>query len=440
MKGDVTMKTTKDFLLNMFDLNEEIITLVEETEKEIAEEIENFNEIKSYNQFKVLKAMQDNRLSDTHFNWNTGYGYNDAGRETLEKVYSHVFNTEDAIVRPIIVNGTHALTLCLTGVLRRGDEIISATGKPYDTIEEVIGIRNENKSSLKEFGVGYKQIDFLSTGEVDIEGLVKSISNKTKMVYIQRSTGYGWRKALTIKGIKDIIDRVKAINENIIIMVDNCYGEFLEIQEPTDVGADIMAGSLIKNPGGGLALTGGYIVGKRELIDLISYRMTSPGIGKECGLTFGLTRNMFQGLFIAPEVVTGALKGAILCARVFEKLGYEVCPKPNDERSDIIQAIKLHSPEKVIAFCEGIQSAAPVDSYVTPVPWDMPGYDSPVIMAAGAFVQGSSIELSADAPIKEPYIAYFQGGLTYEHAKFGVLKGLQSMYDKGLLEVSSKPA
>lgn len=434
MKGDIVMKTTKDLLLNTFNINEKIISLVEDAENEIIREYRKLNEVKSYNQFKVLKAMQDCRLSDTHFNWNTGYGYNDSGRETLEAVYSKVFNTEDAIVRPIIVNGTHALTLCLTGILRPGDEMISATGKPYDTLEEVIGIRNENRSSLKEFGIKYKQIDFLSSGLVDIDSLMSNITDKTKMVYIQRSTGYGWRKALTISGIKEIIDRVKAVDESIIIMVDNCYGEFLEIQEPTDVGADIMAGSLIKNPGGGLALTGGYIVGKKKLINLISYRMTSPGIGKECGLTFGLTRNMFQGLFIAPQVVTEALKGALLCARVFEKLGYEVCPGFDDERSDIIQAIKLGSPEKVIAFCEGIQWAAPVDSFVTPVPWDMPGYDSPVIMAAGAFVQGSSIELSADAPIQEPYIAYFQGGLTYEHAKFGVLKGLQSMDERGILD------
>ncbi|WP_432409543.1 aminotransferase class I/II-fold pyridoxal phosphate-dependent enzyme [Wukongibacter sp. M2B1] len=431
------MKTTRDFLLNTFNIEEGIVKLVESVEDEIINEFKKLDGVKSYNQFKVLKAMQDCRLSDTHFNWNTGYGYNDAGRETLEKVYSIVFNAEDAIVRPIIVNGTHALTLCLTGILRPGDEIISATGKPYDTLDEVIGIRNENSSSLKDFGVQYKQINFLDNGQVDLEALVNSITEKTKMVYIQRSTGYGWRKALTINGIKEIIDKVKSINQNIIVMVDNCYGEFLESEEPTDVGADIMAGSLIKNPGGGLALTGGYIVGRRELIDMISYRMTSPGIGKECGLTFGLTRNMFQGLFIAPQVVTEALKGALLCAKVFENLGYEVCPKYDDDRSDIIQAIKLNSPEKVIAFCEGIQSAAPVDSYVTPVPWDMPGYDSPVIMAAGAFVQGSSIELSADAPIKEPYIAYFQGGLTYEHAKFGVLKGLQSMYDKGLLDIDT---
>lgn len=429
------MKTTKDLLLKVFNFNERVIEIVEAREKELIEEFKKLDDVQSYNQLKVLKAMQDSRLSDVHFSWNTGYGYNDSGRETLEKVYSRVFNVEDSIVRPIIVSGTHALTLCLTGLLRPGDEMISATGKPYDTLEAVIGIRGGNGSSLRDFGIGYKQIDILSSHEIDLDGLMSNINDKTKMVYVQRSTGYGWRKALTIKDIKEVVDRVKSVNENIIIMVDNCYGEFLEVEEPTDVGVDVMAGSLIKNPGGGLALTGGYIVGKKKLIDLISYRMTSPGIGKECGLTFGLTRNMFQGLFMAPKVVTEALKGAILCAKVFESLGYEVCPRFNEKRSDIIQSIKLNSEDKVIAFCEGIQSAAPVDSHVTPVPWDMPGYDSPVIMAAGAFVQGSSIELSADSPIKEPYIVYFQGGLTYEHGKFGVLKGLQSMYEKGLLEI-----
>ncbi|WIF94702.1 aminotransferase class I/II-fold pyridoxal phosphate-dependent enzyme [Caminicella sporogenes] len=429
------MLKSRNILNTVFKIHNKILDLAEIVEDEITGKFKELDDIKTYNQYKVLKAMQDNRLSDVHFNWNTGYGYNDAGRDTLEKVYSDVFNTEDAIVRPTIVSGTHALTLCLSGILRPGDELLSATSTPYDTLEEVIGIKNKNGSSLKDFGIEYRQVDFLSNGEVDIENLKKSITDKTKMVYIQRSTGYGWRKALTIKDIKKIIEEVKSIRKDIICMIDNCYGEFLEILEPTDVGADIMAGSLIKNPGGGLALTGGYIVGKKNLIELVSYRMTSPGVGKECGLTFGLTRNIFQGLFIAPHVVTEALKGAIFCAKIFEKLNYDVCPKYNDSRSDIIQAVKLNSPDKVIAFCEGIQEAAPVDSFVTPVPWDMPGYDSEVIMAAGAFVQGSSIELSADAPIRKPYIVYFQGGLTYEHSKFGVLKGLQKMYDKGLLEL-----
>lgn len=422
-------------LVDVFNINKKIIELASETEKEIQSVFKKINDIQSYNQFKVLNAMQKNKLSDTHFNWNTGYGYNDSGRETLEKVYRDVFNTEDAIVRPIIVSGTHALTLCLTGILRSGDELISATSTPYDTLEEVIGIRNRKGHSLIDNGIKYKEIDFKEDGEVDIASLIKNISKNTKMVYIQRSSGYGWRKALTINKIQKIVAEVKKIRKDIICMVDNCYGEFLETDEPTDVGVDIMAGSLIKNPGGGLALTGGYIVGKKDLIDLVSYRMTSPGIGKECGLTFGLTRNIFQGLFLAPKVVSEALKGSVFCSRIFEKLGYEVCPKWQDERSDIIQSIKLSSPEKVIAFCQGVQQAAPVDSYVNPEPWDMPGYDSKVIMAAGAFVQGSSIELSADAPIREPYIAYFQGGLTYDHSKFGVIRGLQKMNDDGLLNI-----
>lgn len=435
MDGDEMGKYTEELLKEQMNISSEILDLVTATEEEIQGTFKKIDDIKEYNQYKVLKVMQDARVSDTHFNWNTGYGYNDAGRETIEKVYANLFKTEDAIVRPTIVNGTHALTLCLTGILRPGDEIISATSRPYDTLEEVIGIRGEGKGSLKEYGVSYKQIDFLDNGEVDLTSLKNAISKKTKMVYIQRSKGYAWRKALTINDIKEIVDTSKAINPDVVCMIDNCYGEFLDILEPTEVGVDIMAGSLIKNPGGGLALTGGYIVGRNDLIELISYRMTSPGIGKECGLTFGMTRNMFQGLFVAPHVVSEAIKGAIFCAKLFEKLNYEISPKFDENRSDIIQAIKLGTPEAVIAFCQGIQAAAPVDSYVTPIPWDMPGYESPVIMAAGAFVQGSSIELSADAPIKEPYIVYFQGGLTYEHAKFGVMKGLQAMKDEGCLEL-----
>ncbi|MCT4604973.1 MAG: methionine gamma-lyase family protein [Marinisporobacter sp.] len=428
-------KHTEDFLKEQMHINSKIYNLALEVEKEIEEIFKHIDEIKEYNQYKVLKVMQDAKISDMHFNWNTGYGYDDAGREAIEKVYANLFKTEDAIVRPTIVNGTHALTLCLTGIMRPNDEIVSATARPYDTLEEVIGIRGEGKGSLKEFGVTYKQVDFKPNGEVDLELLAQSITEKTKMVYIQRSTGYSWRNALMIKDIKKIVETAKAIKPDVICMIDNCYGEFLDIIEPTEVGVDIMAGSLIKNPGGGLALTGGYIVGRKDLIELIAYRMTSPGIGKECGLTFGLTRSMFQGLFMAPKVVSEAIKGSIFCARLFEKLGYEVAPKCNENRSDIIQSIKMGNPESVIAFCQGIQAAAPVDAFVTPEPWDMPGYDSPVIMAAGAFVQGSSIELSADAPIKEPYIVYFQGGLTYEHAKYGVMKGLQAMLDKGCVEL-----
>ena len=420
------LNETKELLKNFYELDDEIFNLSNEVMDDIKGRFEEIKEIREYNQYKVLKAMQESNLSDNHFNWTTGYGYNDIGREKIEEIYSKVFNTEDAIVRPIIVNGTHALTLCVQGIVRPGDEILSVTGKPYDTLEGVIGIREE-KGSLKEFGVTYNQVDFLENGEVDLEGIKEKINDKTKLVMIQRSKGYSWRKSLTISDIKEVIETVKSIKPEVIVMVDNCYGEFIETKEPTDVGADIMAGSLIKNPGGGLALTGGYIVGKKELVELISYRLTSPGIGKECGLTFGTSRTVLQGFFLAPYVVSQALMGAIFCSRMFEKLGYEVLPKYDDLRSDIIQCVRLNNAQEVIDFCQGVQTAAPVDSFVKPEPWAMPGYDSEVIMAAGAFIQGSSIELSADAPIKPPYNVYFQGGLTFDHSKMGTLKAYQYM-------------
>ncbi|GAA0712671.1 methionine gamma-lyase family protein [Paraclostridium ghonii] len=420
------LNETKELLKNFYSLDDEIFNLSNEVMEDIKGRFELIKEVREYNQYKVLKAMQESNLSDNHFNWTTGYGYNDIGREKIEEIYSKVFNTEDAIVRPIIVNGTHALTLCLQGIVRPGDEILSVTGKPYDTLEGVIGIREE-KGSLKEFGVTYNQVDFLENGEVDLEGIKEKINDKTKLVMIQRSKGYSWRKSLTIEDIKEVIETVKSLKPEVVVMVDNCYGEFIETKEPTDVGADIMAGSLIKNPGGGLALTGGYIVGKKELVELISYRLTSPGIGKECGLTFGTSRTVLQGFFMAPYVVSQALMGAIFCARMFEKLGYDVLPKYNDLRSDIIQCVRLNSASEVISFCQGVQAAAPVDSFVKPEPWAMPGYDSEVIMAAGAFIQGSSIELSADAPIKPPYNVYFQGGLTFDHSKMGTLKAYQYM-------------
>lgn len=429
------MYLTKEYLKNNMNISEKVYDFSINTEKEIVGSFDKIHNIMEYNQYKVLKAMQDCKVSDIHFHWNSGYGYNDLGREAIEKVYSRVFKTGDAIVRPTIVSGTHALTLCLSGLLRPGDELVSVTGKPYDTLDEVIGIIDKNNGSLKEFGVIYKQLDLTEKGEINFDSLPSLISNKTKVVYIQRSTGYDWRKAVTIAEIKHVVEIVKSICCDIICMVDNCYGEFLERIEPTEVGVDVMAGSLIKNPGGGLVLSGGYIVGKEELINLISYRMTSQGIGKECGLTFGQTRNMFQGLFLAPSIVSGALKAAIFCAKAFESLGFEVCPKADDARSDIIQSIKLGSFEAVVLFCEAIQATAPVDSFVKPVPWNMPGYNCPVIMAAGAFVQGSSIELSADAPIREPYIVYFQGGLTYQHGKLGVLKALQLLYDNKLIRL-----
>jgi len=426
-------KNTYNLLRDKFRIAEPVLDLINECENEVEELFADLDDIMAFNQYKVLDAFQKNGIRDMHFSWNTGYGYDDPGRDAIERVYADIFHTEAALVRPIIVNGTHALTLTLMGILRPGDELIYCTGAPYDTLEEVIGIRGEGKGSLKEYGVTYKQVELTPEGNIDFDALKEAISPKTRMVSLQRATGYGWRKAISIEEIEEWTKFVKNINPEIICMTDNCYGEFLHVKEPTDVGVDVMAGSLIKNPGGGLALTGGYIAGRADLIEKVSYRMTSPGIGGECGLTFGQTRTMLQGLFIAPKTVNGAVKGAILCAKAYEKLGFEVCPKVDDIRSDIIQAVKLGSPEGVIAFCQGIQAAAPVDSHVTPEPWAMPGYEDPVIMAAGAFVQGSSIELSADAPIRPPYVVYFQGGLTYEHSKFGVIKSLQQMYDKQLI-------
>ena len=428
------MNNTDRLLIDKFGISESVIKLINECENEVSEQFVELDDIMAYNQYKVLAAFQKEGICDRHFSWNTGYGYDDAGREAVERVYADIFNTDSSLVRPIIVNGTHALSLTLMGILRPGDQLIYCTGAPYDTLEETIGIRGEGKGSLKDYGVTYDQVELTPEGRIDLEELGRRITPATKMVSLQRATGYGWRKAISIEEIEEWASYVKSINPNIICMVDNCYGEFLHTKEPTDVGADIMAGSLIKNPGGGLALTGGYIAGRADLVELISYRLTTPGIGGECGLTFGQTRTMLQGLFIGPKTVNGAVKGSVLCARVFEKLGYEVCPNVDDIRSDIIQAVKLGSPEAVIAFCKGIQAAAPIDSQVSPEPWDMPGYEDPVIMAAGAFVQGSSIELSADAPIREPYVVYFQGGLTYEHSKFGVIKALQELEDKNLLK------
>ncbi|NLM04782.1 MAG: aminotransferase class V-fold PLP-dependent enzyme [Clostridiales bacterium] len=417
----------KNFLLDSFNIHIDIINKIDSIEDKLKDIYKTIDNIKGYNQYKVLKAMQDLNLSDQHFNWTTGYGYNDIGRDKLEEVYAKIFNAEDAIVRPTIANGTHALTLCLRGLLNPGDEMISVTGKPYDTLNELIGISGNYEKSFKNNNITYKQIDFLDNGEIDFKSIEEQVSNKTKLVYIQRSTGYSFRKAVDIITIEKIVQLVKEINPNLICMVDNCYGEFLETKEPTDVGVDILAGSLIKNPGAGLVLSGGYIVGRADLIEKVSYELTSPGVGKESGVTFGQSRIMFQGLFLAPYIVSQSIKGAVFCAKLFEEEGYEVIPRYSDKRSDIIQAVKLGKEEKLLAFCEGVQEAAPVDSFVTPIPWAMPGYDDPVIMAAGAFVQGSSIELSADGPVRPPYIAYFQGGLTYEHSKLGALKALSKI-------------
>ncbi len=395
----------------------------------LEERFRRIDETAEYNQMKVLKAMQDNRVSEACLMGTTGYGYNDIGRDTLEAVYASVFHTEDALVRPQITCGTHALALALMSNLRPGDELLSPVGKPYDTLEEVIGIR-DSRGSLKEYGISYRQVDLLPDGSFDYENIRRAINGKTRLVTIQRSKGYQTRPTLSVAAIGELIAFVKSVKSDVICMVDNCYGEFVERMEPSDVGADMCVGSLIKNPGGGLAPIGGYIVGKKECVENAAFRLTSPGLGKEVGASLGILSRFYQGLFLAPTVTAGALKGAIFAANLFERLGLPVIPDGKEERHDIIQAVTFGTPEGLIAFCQGIQAAAPVDSFVTPEPWDMPGYDSQVIMAAGAFVSGSSIELSADGPLKPPYAVYFQGGLTWPHAKFGILKALQRCVDK----------
>lgn len=404
-------------------------------EKDLKMRFDAIDRTAEYNQLKVIKAMQENRVNADCFHFASGYGYDDVGRDTLEEVYASVFHTESALVRPQITCGTHALTLALGANLRPGDELLSAGGKPYDTLEEVIGIR-PSKGSLAEYGISYRQVELLPDGTFDFDGIKKAINDKTKIVEIQRSKGYQTRPSFSVAQIGEAIRFVKGINPDIICMVDNCYGEFVERLEPSDVGADMLAGSLIKNPGGGLAPIGGYIAGRKDLIESCGYRLTSPGLGKEVGASLGVMQSFYQGLFLAPTVVASALKGAILAANIYEKLGFKVVPNgTTDGRHDIIQAVELGTPEGVIAFCRGIQAAAPVDSYVSPEPWAMPGYDSDVIMAAGAFVQGSSIELSADGPIKPPYAVYFQGGLTWPHAKLGILMSLEYLVREGLVNL-----
>ena len=423
-----------DNIYGQLGISAPVLAFCREIEEGLKERFARIDENAEYNQMKVIKAMQDNRVSDVHFAATTGYGYNDLGRDTLEDVYASLFHTEAALVRPNLISGTHALHIALSGNLRPGDELLSPVGKPYDTLEEVIGIR-ESCGSLKEYGVTYRQVDLLPGGKFDYDGIREAINERTKVVTIQRSKGYDTRPTFSVEQIGELISFIKKIKPEIICMVDNCYGEFVETIEPTDVGADMAVGSLIKNPGGGLAPIGGYIVGKKECIDRASYRLSAPGLGREVGASLGLNTSFYQGLFLSPTVVAGALKGAIFASNVYEKLGFSVVPNGSEERYDIIQAITLGSAEGVIAFCQGIQAAAPVDSYVSPEPWDMPGYDEPVIMAAGAFVQGSSIELSADGPIKPPYAVYFQGGLTWYHAKLGIMMSLQKLVEKGIVTV-----
>lgn len=429
------MKEQLNHIYQELSISKEIMNFCEDILDGLKERFDEIDRIAEYNQLKVIKAMQDNRVSDVHFAATTGYGYNDIGRETLEAVYASAFHAESALVRPQLTCGTHALSTALAANLRPGDELLSPVGKPYDTLEGVIGIQ-PTKGSLAEYGVTYAQVDLLPDGSFDFDGIKKAMNDRTKMVTIQRSKGYQTRSTLSVERIGELISFVKSVKPDIICMVDNCYGEFVESLEPSDVGADLCVGSLIKNPGGGLAPIGGYIVGKEEYVDNCAYRLTAPGLGKEVGATLGLNNQLFQGFFMAPQVVSGALKGAIFAANAYEKLGFPVIPNGSEPRYDIIQAVTLGSPERIIAFCKGIQAAAPVDSFVTPEPWAMPGYHSDVIMAAGAFIQGSSIELSADAPIEPPYAVYFQGGLTWYHAKLGILMSLQKLYEEKLIKLS----
>ena len=434
-----TEMRTKQIMKEMYaqlGISSEVYDFGHKIEESLKERFEKFDKTAEYNQMKVLLAMQKNKVSAECFGSSSGYGYDDIGRETLEKVYADTFHTEACLVRPQITCGTHALAIALFGNLRPGDELLAPAGKPYDTLEEVIGIR-PSKGSLAEYGVTYRQVDLLPDGSFDYDKIRENINEKTHLVTIQRSKGYQTRPTLSVQQIGELIAFIKGIKPDVICMVDNCYGEFVETIEPSDVGADMIVGSLIKNPGGGLAPIGGYIAGKKECVENAAYRLTSPGLGKEVGASLGILQSFYQGLFLAPTVVSGALKGAIFAANIYEKLGFDVVPDGSESRHDIIQAISFHNPDALIAFCEGIQAAAPVDSYVTPEPWAMPGYDSDVIMAAGAFVQGSSIELSADGPIKPPYAVYFQGGLTWYHAKLGILKSLQKLKERKLVNLDA---
>ena len=424
------LKETEKLMMEAYNIKPHVFELYKQALNDVEEQFKIYDEIRENNQLKVLNAFQEERISDMHFTNSSGYGYDDIGRDTLDKVYARIFNTESALVRPHFVNGTHAIGCALMGNLRTNDTMLCITGTPYDTLHNIIGISGkDNIGSLREYGVNYKQVD-LKDGTFDKESIINVLKEdpSIKLVHIQRSTGYGWRKSFLVSEIGEIISVIKEIRSDVCVFVDNCYGELIDTIEPTDVGADLIAGSLIKNLGGGIAPTGGYIAGKKKYVDQAAFRLTTPGIGGECGSTFGVMRQLYQGLFLAPHIVMEAVKGAVFCARIMEIAGFEVLPKYNDKRSDIIQAIKFNDREKLIAFCKGIQKGSPIDSFVECEPWAMPGYNDEVIMAAGAFIQGSSIELSADAPIREPYIAYLQGGLTFDHAKIGILISLNSLF------------
>lgn len=418
------------------NISDALLQLDKQTEETIAGQVRHIEHIVERNQWKVIEAFQKHQVSDYHFAGSTGYGYNDRGREVLDEVYAAVFGAEAALVRPHFVSGTHTISTALFGVLRPGDELLYITGKPYDTLHKVIGNEQDGKGSLRDFSISYQEVALTDTGDVDWLAVEAAMTSRTKVIGIQRSRGYDWRASFTVEQIGEMVQRVKQLKSDVIVFVDNCYGEFTELQEPTELGADLIAGSLIKNPGGGIAPTGGYIAGKREYVEQASYRLTAPGIGGEVGSMLGATRAMYQGLFMAPTIVGQAIRGSVYAAALFEKLGFQTSPHWTAPRTDLIQAIRFHSAEHLIAFVQGIQKASAVDSHVVPEPWDMPGYEHPVIMAAGTFIQGGSLELSADAPIREPFTGYMQGGLTYAHAKLGALQALQTMVDRGLLHVN----
>ncbi len=428
------MENTMKEMYESLGISDKVLEYSENILDGLKERFEELDKTAEYNQMKVIAAMQKNKVAEMHLSGTSGYGYNDDGRDTLEQVYADIFKTESALVRPQIICGTHALNIALSANLRPGDELLSPVGKPYDTMDEIIGIR-PSRGSLAEYGVTYAQVDLLPDGSFDYDGIKKAINERTKLVTIQRSKGYASRPTLSVERIGELISFIKGIKPDCICMVDNCYGEFVERIEPSEVGADMVVGSLIKNPGGGLAPCGGYIAGKKEYIEQAAFRLSSPGLGKEVGATLGVNSSFYQGLFLAPTVVAGAIKGAIFAANAYERLGFPVIPNGSEPRYDIIQAVELGTDKGLIAFCKGIQAAAPVDSYVTPEPWAMPGYDADVIMAAGAFVQGSSIELSADGPLKPPYSVYFQGGLTWYHAKLGIMMSMQKMSEEGLINL-----
>ncbi|MGD8191135.1 aminotransferase class I/II-fold pyridoxal phosphate-dependent enzyme [Brevibacillus ginsengisoli] len=425
-------------MFNLFTYGKELQPIVEDVEQQVATRHKEIASLVDYNQLRVLRSFQKHEVNEFHFAPSTGYGYDDMGRSTLESIYADVFGGEAALVRPHIISGTHAIAICLFGLLRPGDELLYITGKPYDTLEEVVGVRGESQGSLKDYGIGYNTVPLTAEGEIDFAAVQNAITSKTKVIGIQRSRGYADRPSFTIAKIEGMIRFVKEINSNLIVFVDNCYGEFTEEKEPLHVGADIMAGSLIKNPGGGLVKTGGYVVGKEEYVRLASYRMAAPGIGAEGGASLYSLLEMFQGFFLAPHVVGEALKGAIFSSAMLERLGFRTNPLWHEPRTDLIQSIEFGSADRLIAFCQGIQKAAPVDSHVKPLPSEMPGYADPVIMAAGTFIQGASIEFSADGPIRAPYLGFVQGGLTYSHVKVGILTALDNMLTQGLLELPAK--